>query len=507
MKALGGQTTQISRIYLGMIIFLGALALLIAVPLGVFVANGSVRFMAYFINFNRDVSRGDFHLPLSALLAYLSAGLLAPMLVSLHPITVGSRIPVREALSNHGLTSDWFELGRLDRFFERLQHISPAFLVAVRNVLRQGKGLLYTVIPLTCASAIVVTIISVQTALRLTLDDALRFWQFDLQLRTTDPFHVSQVEEAVLQLPGVSKVESWGAASAYRKRPDRSESESIYIMAPPATSEILQPTLIQGRWLLTEDENALVVNSEFLKKEPDIQIGKEVVLNSKGRDTSWLVVGVVQMQLSGSGMMAFANYPYFARAINEAGKARTLQIILSQQDAASQAAVAEAAQARLEAMGADIASSLTVAQLRIGSEVYFGIVISFLLSMAILLAIVGGLGLMGAVSIKVIERKREIGVLRAIGATDGAILGLLMTEGISIGIVSWLIGAFLAFPLSKVVTDSVGMQLMGTALRHTYSIHGTLIWLMATIGLAALATYVPAKDATHISVHEALKYE
>ncbi len=55
MKALGGQTAQISRIYLGMICLLGVLALLIAVPLGAFVANGSVRFMAYFINFNRDV--------------------------------------------------------------------------------------------------------------------------------------------------------------------------------------------------------------------------------------------------------------------------------------------------------------------------------------------------------------------------------------------------------------------------------------------------------------------
>ncbi len=507
MKALGGQTAQISRIYLGMICLLGVLALLIAVPLGAFVANGSVRFMAYFINFNRDVSRSDFHLPFSALLAYLSAGLLTPMLVSLHPIMVGSRIPVRQALSSHSLSGDWFEFSRLDRFLERFRHVSPAFFVAVRNVFRHKKGLLYPLIPLTLASAMVIAVFSVQTSLRLTLNDALRFWQFDLQLRTEHPYHVSQVEEAVLQAPGVSTVESWGAASAYRKRPDGSESESIYVMAPPARSEILQPTLLQGRWLLAEDENALVVNAEFLKKEPDTRVGEEIVLSIEGRDTSWIIVGVVQMQMSGSSMMAFANYPYLARAVNEVGKAQTLQIIMSQQDAASQAAVAEAVQARLEAMGVDIAGLLTVAQLRMGSEVYFGIVITFLLSMAMLLTIVGGLGLMGAVSIKVIERKREIGVLRALGATDGAILGLFLTEGISLGIVSWLLGALLAFPLSRLVADSVGMQLMGTALGHTYSVQGAAIWLLVTIGLAALATYSPAKDATHISVHEALKYE
>lgn len=507
MKALGGQTTQISRIYLGMICLLGVLALLIAVPLGAYVANGSVRFMAYFINFDRDVGRSDFHLPISALLAYLVAGMLAPMLVSLHPIMVGSRVPVRQALSSHGLPGDRFEFGRLDRFLERFRHVSPAFLVAMRNVLRQKKGLLYPLIPLTLASAIVIAVFSVQTSLRLTLDDALRFWQFDLQLRTAHPYHVSQVEEAVLQAPGVSTAESWGAAGAYRKRPDGSESDSIYIMAPPARSEILQPTLLQGRWLLAEDDNALVVNVEFLKKEPGTRVGEEIVLNIEGRDTSWIIVGVVQMHMSGSGMMAFANYPYLARAVNEVGKARTLQIIMSQQDAASQAEVVEEVKARLEAMGVDIAGSLTVAQLRIGSEVYFGIVMTFLLSMAVLLAIVGGLGLMGAVSIKVIERKREIGVLRAIGATDGAIQALFLTEGISLGIVSWLLGALLAFPLSRLVADSVGLQLLGAALGHTVSVQGTAIWLFATIGLAALATYGPARDATHISVHEALKYE
>jgi putative ABC transport system permease protein len=507
MKALGGRTTQISRIYLGMIFLLGVLALLLAVPLGAYVANGTVRFMAYFINFQRDVGRSDFHLPFSALLAYLTAGLLVPMLVALHPIMAGSRIPVRQALSSPGLSGDWFEFGRLDRLLERLRHVSPAFLVAMRNVLRQKRALLYPLIPLILASAIVIAVFSVQTSLRSTLDDALRFWQFDLQLRTAHPYHVSQVEEAVLQTPGVSTVESWGAAGAYRKRPDGSESASITVMAPPASSEILQPTLLQGRWLLAEDDNALVINTEFLKKEPDSRVGEEIVLNIKGRDSSWTVVGVVQMQMSGSGMMAFANYRYLTRAVNEVGKARTLQIITSQQDAASQAAVAEDVQARLKGMGVDIAGSLTVAQLRIGSEVYFGIVMTFLLSMAILLAIVGGLGLMGGVSIKVIERKREIGVLRAIGATDGAILGIFLTEGISLGILSWLLGALLAFPLSRLVAEAVGMQLLGAALGHTYSIEGSAIWLLATIGLAALATYGPAKDATLISVHDALKYE
>ena len=507
IKAIGGRSDQVRGIYLSMILIIGLLALIPAILLGSYMANGAIRFMAYLINFNRDLNRSALYLPPAAFIVYLGAGLLIPVVIALHPINVGSRISVLEALGNYGLTRNWFEFGRLDRLAERIQGLSPVFLLAVRNVLRKKRGLLVTLIPLILASATMITVFSVQSALRSTLNDELRFWQFDLQLRSIYPFRAAQIKEETLSTPGVAAAEAWGAATAYRERHDGSKSGSIYIMALPATTALLQPSTIQGRWLVTEDENALVVNSEFLKREPDASVGQEITLHINGRESVWLIVGVVQMNLSGFSMIAFANYPYFSQAVNQVGQATLLQVVMSEKDTTTQAAISKALQDRLTNMGVKLSSALTAAQLRVGSEVYFGIVITFMMSVAIPLAIVGSLGLAGAISIKVIERRREIGVLRAIGASDSSVLSLFLTEGITIGVVSWFAGACLALPLSKILGDMVGMRLLQSSLRYSYSLSGALIWLIAMIGLTALTTYLPAKDATRISVREALKYE
>ena len=130
-----------------------------------------------------------------------------------------------------------------------------------------------------------------------------------------------------------------------------------------------------------------------------------------------------------------------------------------------------------------------------------------MLVMAILLAVVGGLGLMGTMSINVLERTREIGVMRAVGASNGAIFRVVIVEGIVIGLLSWLLGAAIAFPVSKMLSSQVGVQLLGAPLSYSFSTGGTLIWLVVVISLSALASFLPARGATRLTVREVLAYE
>ena len=134
-------------------------------------------------------------------------------------------------------------------------------------------------------------------------------------------------------------------------------------------------------------------------------------------------------------------------------------------------------------------------------------IVVFLLIMAMLLAVVGGLGLMGTMSINVLERTREIGVMRAIGATDGAMLRIVMVEGILIGMLSWLIGALVALPLSKLMNEGVGVAFQAPGLSFTFSTQGVLLWLGIVVVLAGLASFLPAWNATRVTVRDVLSYE
>ena len=82
-------------------------------------------------------------------------------------------------------------------------------------------------------------------------------------------------------------------------------------------------------------------------------------------------------------------------------------------------------------------------------ELRFSILVTFLLVMALLIAAVGGMGLMGTMSISVLERTREIGVLRAIGAATAAVIQIVMVEGVLIGLISWVQGVILGLPIGK----------------------------------------------------------
>ena len=127
--------------------------------------------------------------------------------------------------------------------------------------------------------------------------------------------------------------------------------------------------------------------------------------------------------------------------------------------------------------------------------------------MAVLLAAVGAIGLMGTMSLNVLERTREIGVMRAIGASDGAVLQIVIVEGILIGLISWAIGAVLGYPLSKAMSNMVGESIMQAELSYVYSLQGLIIWFVLVIILAALASFWPARNASRVTVRDVLAYE
>ena len=131
----------------------------------------------------------------------------------------------------------------------------------------------------------------------------------------------------------------------------------------------------------------------------------------------------------------------------------------------------------------------------------------FLLVMAILTAFVGSIGLTGTMSINVLERTREIGVMRTIGAVDIVIMQSVIIEGLVIGIITWILAIGLSFPISSLLLAIVGEAMMGSALELHFTPIGILIWLGVVLVLSVIASIVPARNAAKLTINEVLAYE
>lgn len=501
MKAVGATSRQLSGMYLSMVLVLGLLALAIAVPLGMLGASAIVQLLARLVNFDLTGSS----VPFWVYGIQLVAALLVPLLAAVGPVRGGARITVREAITNYGLSGGSFGRGPVDRLLAAVRFLSRPLVLSLRNTFRRKRRLALTLITLSLGSAIFMSVFTVRASLLLTLDDALKYWQYDVGVVFNRPYRVDDIEQQALSVPGVLAAETWGYQSVRRERPDGTESEGYTLIAPRADTQLLQPDVWRGRWLLDDDENAVVINTDFLQQEPDVRIGQQLELQMDGRTTQWTVVGIIRGVLSGPSV--YANYPYFSRVARNVDRAGSVQVVTSAETPQAQVQLARALEQQFDAAGLRVTSTQTVGQLRATTVSQFNVIVIFLLLMAVLIAIVGALGLAGTMSINVLERTREIGVMRAVGATGAAIRGIVIGEGALIGVLSWLVGLVVALPLSRFLSNAVGNAFLRTPLSYSFSASGALIWLGAVLLLAAIASLWPARNASRLSVREVLAYE
>ena len=179
---------------------------------------------------------------------------------------------------------------------------------------------------------------------------------------------------------------------------------------------------------------------------------------------------------------------------------------------ASAEAVAQEARRRLSSAGTTggsddglfVATSATVkAEVRDAIDQTFKITDASQL-IAFMVAVLGVIGTMLAA---VIDRTREIGVLRAIGATRRQVIVAVMCEATFIGLCSALVAVAVGVPCALIFTRVVGVAATGWSVPFRFPTLDAVRTALAIIVTAALAGLVPGRRAARMSVVRALSYE
>jgi len=504
MKAVGARSWQITGLYFGMVLVLGLAACLLAIPFSKLGANALTKFVAELINFNPP----QVEYTLSALLVQFGVGLIVPLFAAAPSIFNGTRVSPARVLSEYGISQVWRGAGFMDVLLNHFPRFTRDLLLALRNPFRKRGRLILSLVTLTFAGAIFMGIVNLQASLNASLDQMLGFWNYDAWLVVDGHVPARRLVDIAESIPGVGRGEAWGFTIGRYVRPDGSESDNLYLMAPPAGSDLLDPPVVEGHEIEPGDTNSILVSPGLLANEPTLQPGREGTIKIDGREETYRVVGVMQMMGNSTiGYFTVMDYATYARHVREPNRANAIIFTINARDIETQRQIASAVEKEYDRSGIRVLSNFLITEEREEIDAAFDIIVALLMVMTVVLATVGGLGLMGTMSLNVIERTREIGVMRAFGASSKAVFRIVIVEGLLIGMMSWVLAIGFSVPISMLLAREIGLSFMDYPIAASFSMGGILAWALLVLVISIVASFLPALRAVRLTVTQVLAYE
>jgi putative ABC transport system permease protein len=507
MKTIGAKPSQITGMYMMMIILLCFLALIVAIPLSRLAASGFYNQIAVLLNLEIRNNSIPYWVPL----LQVSSGIIIPLIAAAFPVIRGSCISVRSALDNHGVNQKNMNANSWTVKFSQLNFFSETFRLSIRNVFRQRSRLVMTMGLLAAGGAMFMTAMNVSEAWNKNLSRIYKQRLYDLEVKLNKPITADTLLEKIKSIEGVKVAEGWSFAPTSLIKSNSFEITQTYpdkghgsftMQALPVPTQLLNPTVTEGHWLASKTANDVVLNQSA---RGAFKIGDRILLAVDGQPTEWNIVGFTEDV--GSPATAYVSLDIFSKATNTAGQVKMLRVAYADRSRENAVRKNRDVEALLEKENISVASTIPVWLLQNAIAAHMKVLVNSLMAMAILMALVGTLGLMSTMSMNILERTREIGVMRAIGATPKKIRNLVVWEGLFTGALSILIAIIFALMLSTYLGRLIGNMAFRTPLSLTVSGLALVAWIILVTAGSYIATIFPARRANRITTREALAFE
>lgn len=468
MKTLGASAARIRLGNVGMLAIVSVLALLVSVGPTMVLARGGIDMVARLLNIDVATYMPEPHVPVVVVVV----GLLLPLLTAAPIVLRASRISVRRALGEQGVVVP--SPGR-GRWLARAPRLIKAALV---SAVRRPRRLVLTVGLLGVAGGLVVSATSVAAAWQGLVDRVPAERRYAVELRlATSPERVP------------AGAERWGVAAAALVEeglpwsttyPDGGHG-SLQLVGRPSQTTLVEPRLRSGR--MPSEPGEAVVNQLAAARMESPVVGGSLELVVEGQSHTWTVVGVVEEVAAPASV--YVSDEDFVAASGES--LRVLRVPPG-----------------VDIGGLPVVQAVPVELLATAMAEHVVVLIRSLLALAVLMAVVGVLALSSALSTSVLERTRELAVLRAVGARPPQIRGLVVVEALVAAVLSLPVVLLVAAPTSMLVGRTVGLLAFELPLPLVldWSMYG--IWSAVVLALAAIAALLPARAAGRLAIHEAL---
>jgi putative ABC transport system permease protein len=511
MKAVGGSSVSMLKIYLSGILVVGLLSLVIAFPLGTFTAYQLTRWLLGFYN----IEYNQFILQPQMIALQAFAALVVPLLAAMLPAMHAAAITVREAIASYGLGGD-FGFNWFDRGIEQIgrRFFSSVNAIALANTFRRKGRLTLSQLVLVIAGVMFMIVTSLSRSMVSTIDTEFSRRSYDVAIF----FEGMQRQDRTIRLAestdGVSQADMWLVIPVTILREGQKTLDAgtgSQIKGVPLDDPMYAPLIVEGRWLRPGDGRVVVMAQDTAQDE-NIKVGDMVTLDMGNLgEHDWKVVGLYHAFTVLGGDFnpdeIFAPREAVYQASKKTGKGSTLLVRTTEGGDEIENRIGGALETLFEDQQMDVYRIETMTTQQNFLKTSFSIVINMLVVLALIVALVGGIGLMGSMWIGVIERTKEIGIMRAIGARSHNIIRMFILEGMVQGALSWLIALPIARWASPFLSDAMGQAMFQTDLDFYFDYRAAFLWLGIVLLVSLLAAVIPARNAARIVIRESLAYE
>lgn len=495
LKTFGTKNISIAYSYLLALLSFIGLAALVALPFSKLLANALSSFLLRISNMNLT------HTQVVPILypAFLVLCVSVPLLIAFLSIRQATKITVKDAINYSGIGKVSTEKPLL-RGTVRLPR--PVMLT-LRNAFRRKGRFFLNVSTLAISGVCFITVLVSMFSVSMTLKDNLNTLSYDYRFLVNGT-EEETLTEALSSNSEIGTFEYWGYTSGKFIYGNGEVGNSYPIFAIPKNSSLINPDLLGGTWLQDEVTNKIVVGHEFLQSNPTLSIGDTLSLEIEGAKSDLRIVGVIK-DFSGSNI--YMNKDFYVQNVPEESRQNIVQVQLdSNLRGRSRANLIESMETSLLEQNVSILQSETKANaIKILNSHYMATFQTFLIIIFMIL-IVSAFGLSSTTNVQTLERMKEIGVMKAMGADKKQIIKIITSESIFVGLSSWVISALLAIPSIIVGLSYFGATTLETSIMLSWGavFAGYLIWLILILIVGKQASKRSALLAANMTIKATL---
>ncbi len=499
MKAMGARAHQVALQYLALAAPLALLVAAVALPVGAALGRAVVRHYATVMNI--DVARWDVAPRLMLEEAALTLGIALASMA--WPIVRACRVGARAAMHDAGIVAPSGPGTRLARAMALPGGLRWTF--ALRNALRRPWRLAFMLLALSSGGALLLTTHSNYESMMGVIDASLARQGHDIEVLLARPAPGARLQAVALGVPGVRAAEAWRRATASpvaaaSDPATASDARRVALLGYPPQTHLFRLPVVEGRMPRAGASDEILMTRTVRDAFPGLGVGSEVRLPFRGRVATVRVAGVVEEIGNPTLYMGF---PAFEAVTGIADASTDLRVKVDGDHPESVAGALD--QALLDA-GLAPAQLLSGAMLRAALDEHFKVVGDVLRMVALAAALVGAIVLAAASGFNVLERTREIAVMRALGAAPRDIVAMLTLEGAAVAVAGALLAVALSIALTLALNEAAARTLLRVAVPLRLSMAGFAL-LCAGVLVVICAAWLAVDGMLRRTVGESLGYE